>query len=275
MTRQGPEVADNGDSRRTPWYGTRGWEITLTVLVFVAFLVIWWAYVRILDLSNLVLPTPLAVWDSLVENVSNGLLISHLWVTLSEILLGFLLGSVFGICLGTVIAHSRIARTILNPYIVASQAMPKLALAPIFVIWFGYGILPKVVVTALICFFPLLENTIIGLTQTNPYQLELFRALTASRWQIFYKLRVPNALPVIFAGFRVGITLAVVGAVVGEYVGANRGLGALIMVTQGNFDTPLMFSVFVFLTVVGVVLYKGMEYLERTCFSWRHMKRGE
>jgi NitT/TauT family transport system permease protein len=166
-------------------------------------------------------------------------------------------------------------RAILNPYILASQAMPKLALAPIMVIWLGFGIAPKVVITALICFFPLLENTIIGLTSANPYQLELFRALTASRWQTFSKLRIPNALPVIFAGLRVAITLAVVGAVVGEYVGANRGLGALVIATQGNFDTPLMFAVFVYLTAVGIVLYKIMELMESTFFSWRHIKRGD
>ncbi|MBI2881565.1 MAG: ABC transporter permease [Candidatus Tectomicrobia bacterium] len=250
-------------------------EVFLTALVFVAFLFLWWAYVRILDLSNLVLPGPLTVWRSLLENVSSGLLLVHLWVTLSEILLGFLAGSVLGISLGTVIAHSQLARKILNPYILASQAMPKLALAPIFVVWFGYGLLPKIVITALICFFPLLENTIIGLTEVSPHQIELFRALTASRWQTFYKLRVPNALPVIFAGLRVAITLAVVGAVVGEYVGANRGLGALIIATQGNFDTPLMFAVFVVLTVVGVVLYKGMQCLEKTFFAWRYLKRGD
>jgi NitT/TauT family transport system permease protein len=211
----------------------------------------------------------------MVENTVSGLLPMHLWVTLSEILLGFILGSVVGIVLGTVTAQSPLMRAILNPYILASQAMPKLALAPIMVIWLGFGIAPKVVITALICFFPLLENTIIGLTSANPYQLELFRALTASRWQTFSKLRIPNALPVIFAGLRVAITLAVVGAVVGEYVGANRGLGALVIATQGNFDTPLMFAVFVYLTAVGIVLYKIMELMESTFFSWRHIKRGD
>lgn len=268
-------LVTKGESPRLSWVRTPRGEIFLTFLVFVAFLFLWWAYVHILDLSNLVLPGPLTVWRSLVENVSSGLLLVHLWVTLSEILLGFLAGSVLGISLGTVIAHSQLARKILNPYILASQAMPKLALAPIFVVWFGYGLLPKIVITALICFFPLLENTIIGLTEVSPHQLELFRALTANRWQTFYKLRVPNALPVIFAGLRVAITLAVVGAIVGEYVGANRGLGALIIATQGNFDTPLMFAVFVVLTAVGVVLYKGMECLEKTFFAWRYLKRGD
>jgi NitT/TauT family transport system permease protein len=267
---------DGGDTReRAVWYDTHVGQTLLALLVFIAVLTAWWLYVRIMGLSPLVLPTPYQVWDSLVENTVSGLLPMHLWVTLSEILLGFLLGSAVGIVLGTITAQSQLMRAIFNPYILASQAMPKLALAPIMVIWLGFGIAPKVVITALICFFPLLENTIIGLTSANPYQLELFRALTASRWQTFFKLRIPAALPVIFAGLRVAITLAVVGAVVGEYVGANRGLGALIIATQGNFDTPLMFAVFVYLTVIGIVLYKIMELLEATFFGWRQVKRGD
>jgi NitT/TauT family transport system permease protein len=260
---------------RQAWYSTWSGQAALTLLVLFAVLAGWSLYVRVMALSPLVLPTPYAVWDSMVENTVSGLLPMHLWVTLSEILLGFVLGSVVGVALGTITAQSPLMRAILNPYILASQAMPKLALAPIMVIWLGFGIAPKVVITALICFFPLLENTIIGLTSANPHQLELFRALTASRWQTFFKLRIPNALPVIFAGLRVAITLAVVGAVVGEYVGANRGLGALVIATQGNFDTPLMFAVFVYLTIVGIVLYKIMELMESLFFSWRHIKRGD
>jgi NitT/TauT family transport system permease protein len=260
---------------RPVWYATRLGQALLTVAIFAAIIVIWDLYVRLFGLSALVLPTPYQVWLSLVENTLSGRLIDHMWVTLSEVLLGFLLGSVVGVALGMLTAQSPLMRIIIGPYILASQAMPKLALAPIIVIWLGFGIAPKVVITALICFFPLLENTIIGLTSTDPHQVELFQVLTASRWQSFIKLRVPNALPVIFAGLRVAITLAVVGAVVGEYVGANRGLGALVIAAQGSFDTPLMFAIFVYLTVVGIVLYKLMELLEHTAFSWRHIKRGD
>lgn len=260
---------------RPIWYATRFGQALLTIAIFAVIIVIWDLYVRLLGLSALVLPSPYQVWLSLVENTLSGRLLDHMWVTLSEILLGFLLGSVIGVALGTLTAQSPLMRTIIGPYILASQAMPKLALAPIIVIWLGFGIAPKVVITALICFFPLLENTIIGLTSTDPHQVELFQVLTASRWQSFIKLRVPNALPVIFAGLRVAITLAVVGAVVGEYVGANRGLGALVIAAQGSFDTPLMFAIFVYLTVVGIVLYKLMELLEQTAFSWRHIKRGD
>ena len=275
MTAPTPFTDEEDAIDRPAWYGTRSGRALLTFSVFVAVLILWWLYVRLMDLSPLVLPTPYAVWQSMVENTLSGLLPANLWVTLSEVILGFVLGCFIGIALGMITAQSPLMRAIVNPYILASQAMPKLALAPIMVIWLGFGIAPKVVITALICFFPLFENTIIGLTSAHPYQLELFQVLTASRWQTFYKLRVPTALPVMFAGLRVAITLAVVGAVVGEYVGANRGLGALIIATQGDFDTPLMFAVFVYLTVVGIVLYKMMELMENTFFSWRHIKRGD
>ncbi len=270
-----PMIVDDEVVPSTPWYSTSLGRGVLAAAVFVAVLVLWTAYVRIAKLSPLVLPTPYAVWQSLIENTVNGQLPEHAVTTLIEIILGFLLGSVVGIVLGVVTAQSELMREMLSPYILASQAMPKLALAPIMVVWMGFGIAPKVVITALICFFPLLENTIIGLTSTNPHQLELFRALSATNWQTFIKLRVPSALPVIFTGLRVAVTLAVVGAVVGEYVGANKGLGALVIVTQGSFDTPLMFAIFVYLTVIGIVLYKLMQMLETTFFSWRTIKRGD
>jgi NitT/TauT family transport system permease protein len=268
-------VATEPDIDRPVWYRTRAGQLALTLGVFAAVIFLWWLYVWMTGVNALVLPTPYQVWLSLVANTANGMLLDHMWVTLVEVLLGFILGSFIGIALGTITAQSELMRTILNPYILASQAMPKLALAPIMVIWLGFGITPKVVITALVCFFPLLENTIIGLTSANPHQIELFQAMTASRWQTFLKLRVPTALPVIFAGLRVAITLAVVGAVVGEYVGANRGLGALIISTQGSFDTPLMFAVFIYLTAMGIILYKIMELLEQTFFSWRRVKRSD
>jgi NitT/TauT family transport system permease protein len=275
MTAAAIVLIEPGSTERPVWYTTRLGQTVLTLALFAAVIVIWWLYVRLMGLSALVLPTPYDVLQSLIENTASGHLINHMWVTLVEVVLGFLLGSMIGITLGTITAQSPLMRTILGPYILASQAMPKLALAPIMVIWLGFGIAPKVVITALICFFPLLENTIVGLTSTSPYQIELFRVLTASRWQLFFKLRVPNALPVIFTGLRVAITLAVVGAVVGEYVGANRGLGALIIAAQGSFDTPLMFAVFIYLTVIGIVLYKIMELMEQMFFSWRHVKHGD
>ena len=174
--------------------------------------------------------------------------------TNKEILAGFVLGSVLGLGFGTLISESVIARKVIMPYIIVTQALPKFALAPMLVIWFGFGMAPKVIIAALIAFFPLVENTYMGLTTTPSSQLELFRALRASRITTLLKLRVPHAIPAIFSGLRVALMLSLVGAVVAEYVGANQGLGALIIVSQGTLDTELMFVSFVVLTVLGLSL---------------------
>jgi NitT/TauT family transport system permease protein len=245
-------------------------ELLLSVGILIAFLAAWEAFIRFRGLSKLVLPSPLVIWGSFVDNLLSGFFWVHIQITLSEILLGFALGALLGIGLGTLVAQSPLLNRVINPYIIASQAMPKLALAPIFVLWFGFGITPKVFITALIAFFPLFENTITGLNQVDADRLELFRVLRASRWHTFTKLRLPNALPFIFAGLRVGMILSIVGAIVGEYVGANRGLGALIIASQGTMDTPLMFAVFLLLTVLGVVLYKLVELAEHLLTNRRY-----
>ena len=245
-------------------------DVVLQVLVFVVFIAVWEGFIQIRGLSRLVLPSPFVVWEQFVENLLSGYFTPHIATTLSEILLGFLVGSVLGIGLGALVAQSPLLNRVLSPYVIASQAMPKLALAPIFVVWFGFGITPKVLITALICFFPLFENTITGLNEIEPDKVELFRVLRASRWHQFTKLRLPNAVPFIFAGLRVAMVLSVVGAIVGEYVGANRGLGALIIASQGTMNTPLMFAVFVVLTVLGVLLYQLVVVIERLCTGWRY-----
>jgi NitT/TauT family transport system permease protein len=149
------------------------------------------------------------------------------------------------------------------PYVVTTQVLPKLALAPLLMMWLGFGTWPMVVITALVCFFPLLENTLTGLQQADPQRLALFRLLGASRWQTLWRLKVPLALPAILAGWRVAVVLSLVGAVVGEFIGANRGLGALIIAAQGSMDTPLMFAVLAQITAMGWVLYRLTLALER------------
>ncbi|MCZ6872276.1 MAG: ABC transporter permease [bacterium] len=240
------------------------WAWSLSLSMFAAVLALWHGAVVWYRLPPLVLPLPSEVAMKLLEVLMDGSLLPHLWVTLSEILLGFLTGSVLGIGLGSLLALSPFCQRVLSPYIIASQAMPKLALAPLFVLWFGFGIFPKALIAALIAFFPLFENTMVGLQVVETDALELFRMLGASRWQVFLKLRLPNATPYLFAGLRVSIVLSVVGAVVGEYVGASRGLGALIIASQGMMDTALMFAVFIVLTLLGIILYQ----LVRGCDRW-------
>src|SRR5579884_2253105 len=255
-----------GRGRRRP---TQHSALALSLALLVALLAAWEAFVRLRGLSPLVLPPPGAVAAKLAEQLASGALLPHTATTLAEILLGFALGAALGVGSGALVAHSPLLRRVLTPYLIASQAMPKLALAPLFVLWLGYDLTPKVVITALIAFFPLFENTVVGLNDVAPEKLELFRMLRASTWQTFVKLRLPTALPYLFAGLRVAMVLSVVGAVVGEYVGANRGLGALIIASQGTLDTPLMFAVFVLLTLLGVGLYLLVAAVERLILAWR------
>ena len=216
------------------------------------FLLIW--HLIAARTTPLILPSPYDVFMRLVSYFINGRVWPHLFMTTQEILAGFVLGSVLGLGFGTLVSESDIARKVIMPYIIVTQALPKFALAPMLVIWFGFGMAPKVIIAALIAFFPLVENTYMGRTTTPQPQLELFRALRASRITTLLKLRIPHAVPAIFSGFRVALMLSLVGAVVAEYVGANQGLGALIIVSQGTLDTELMFVAFVILTVLGLCL---------------------
>lgn len=255
-------TGQRGEQRRSLFrpHFAQSWATWL--LPFVA-LALWEISVRSSGISPLVLPGPLRIGASLWTNLSNGVFGVHIGTTLAEIVLGFGTGATFGVVLGAVLFHFSSVERVVRPYIVASQALPKLALAPIFVLWFGFGLTPKVLITALIVFFPLFENSLAGFAAPTRAELELFRALRANRWQTFWRLRLPAALPFVFAGLRIAAILSVVGATVSEYVGANRGLGALIIAAQGTLDTAQMFAVFVLLTVIGLLLYGAVVMVER------------
>lgn len=259
--------------RRLAWVGSLGRGLT-TGLGVVLVLALWEGAVRLTGVSPLVLPGPLRVFAALWENLGNGYFTVHIATTAAEVLGGFLAGAGIGVVLGALLFHLPALERILRPYIVASQALPKLALAPIFVLWFGFGLTPKILITALICFFPLFENTLAGLASPTWEERELFRSLRAGRWQTFWRLRLPSALPYLFAGLRVAAILSVVGAVVSEYVGANRGLGALIIAAQGTLDTALMFAVFVLLTLLGLVFYTAVHAIERVVLARRFPRAG-
>ena len=242
-------------SPKNPFSNFESQKILGQFLVIVTpflFILIW--HLIAAGTTPLILPGPKDVFMRLFSYFVSGRVWPHLFMTTQEILAGFVLGSVLGLGFGTLISESVIARKVIMPYIIVTQALPKFALAPMLVIWFGFGMAPKVIIAALIAFFPLVENTYMGLTTTPGSQLELFRALRASRITTLLKLRVPHAIPAIFRGFRVALMLSLVGAVVAEYVGANQGLGALIIVSQGTLDTELMFVSFVVLTVLGLSL---------------------
>ncbi len=238
-----------------------GWlSLVLGLLILVA----WELAATGLKLSTLVLPPPSLVMAALHQGFVSGYLGPHVLQTLLEVVLGFGLGSLLGFLGGVALGEWPGARRVLMPYLVVSQVVPKLALAPLLIVWLGFGATPTVVITALICFFPLLENTLTAMQHVAPQRLELFRMLRASRWQTIWRLKVPDGKPAILAGLRVAVVLAWVGAVVGEFIGASRGLGALIIAAQGSMDTPLMFAVLVVITVLGWASYQAMVMLERS-----------
>jgi NitT/TauT family transport system permease protein len=223
----------------------------------------WEAAARGFSLSALVLPPPSRVAQVLWNGLASGYFWPHLRATSLELLLGLLVGGAFGFAAGVLLAESPRLRQLLLPYLVVSQVVPKLALMPLFIVWFGFGLLPTVVVTALICFFPLMENTLTGLSQVPPDRLELFRMLGASRAQVLWRLKLPTGLPAILAGLRIAVVLALVGVVVAEFIGTSQGLGALIIAAQGSMDTPLMFAVLVLVSVLGLAAYQATLWLER------------
>ena len=255
MTNERRLLKSKIQSSKNPFSNFESQKLLGQFLVIVTpflFILIW--HLIAAGTTPLILPGPKDVFMRLFSYFVSGRVWPHLFMTTQEILAGFVLGSVLGLGFGTLISESVIARKVIMPYIIVTQALPKFALAPMLVIWFGFGMAPKVIIAALIAFFPLVENTYMGLTTTPGSQLELFRALRASRITTLLKLRVPHAIPAIFSGFRVALMLSLVGAVVAEYVGANQGLGALIIVSQGTLDTELMFVSFVVLTVLGLSL---------------------
>jgi NitT/TauT family transport system permease protein len=234
--------------------------LALLVLVLGA----WELLSRQLGLPTLVLPPPSRVAAALWKGLSSGYFTPHLLATAWNLAAGLVVGCGIGWLAGLALAESAALRRLLWPYVVVSQVIPKLALMPVFILWFGFGSTSLVVITALICFFPLLETTAMSLRQVSPERLELFRMLGASRWQTLWRLKLPAGLPGVMAGLRVAVMMAVVGAVVGEFIGASRGLGALVIAAQGSMDTPLMFAVLVLIALLGVVAYQLTLWLE----SW-------
>ena len=234
-----------------------------SVLLALVLLLAWELACRVLRIPALVLPPPSAIAAILWDGLATGYFWPHLRATTQELLLGVITGSTLGFGVGVALGESAIARRVLMPYVVASQVVPKLALAPLFILWFGFGITSIVVITALICFFPLMENTLTALQQVAPERLELFRMLGATRAQTLWRLKLPSGLPAILAGLRVAVVLALVGAVVGEFIGASQGLGALVIATQGTMDTARMFAVLVLIALLGLAAYQATLWLER------------
>jgi len=242
-------------------------ERYLYSLVFLAAVLgAWQAYVVFFSVPGYLLPSPyqvLAVFRS-----SGSSLARHALVTLQEVLCGYAFGAVAGFLMALAVFSSGLLRKTVYPLIIAVQSIPKLALAPLFVIWFGFGIAPKIAITALVVFFPVLVHTIKGLSCVTPELLDLLNSLRASKLQILLKIRIPASMPYLATSLKASITLGVLGAVIGEFVGADKGLGYVIMVSSVDLDTSRMFAALSLLGAMGLALFAAFSVLERLLLPW-------
>jgi NitT/TauT family transport system permease protein len=249
-------------------------NVALSLLLLAGSLLAWEAIVRVVQVPAFILPPPSQVVVALYRGFASGVYLRHLQVTLLETVLGFVLGSALGFTLGTAVAMNRYVEYFFYPYIVMFQSLPKVALAPLIVIWFGLGLTSKVINAALVAFFPLLVNTMVGLRSADEDRVSLMRSLAASDAQIFWMLRLPNALPFVMAGLDIAMILALIGAIVAEFVGATSGLGMLIQSMNFTMDVSGQFSVLLILSVVGLLLNRLVLLVRRRVLFWDPSEKG-
>ena len=243
-------------------------NVALTILLFCSSIIALELIVRVFEVPTFIFPAPSKVAVALWRGFASGLYQKHLYHTLLETVLGFLLGSALGFFLGTAVALNRHVEYFFYPYIVMFQSLPKVALAPLIVVWFGLGLKSQVINAALVAFFPLLVNTMVGLKSADEDRMNLMRSLAASESQIFWMLRLPNALPFVMAGLDVAMIFALIGAIVAEFVGARAGLGMLIQSMNFNMDVSGQFSVLLILSIVGLLLNRCILLIRRRILFW-------
>jgi NitT/TauT family transport system permease protein len=240
----------------------------LPLATFVVFVAAWEAIVRGFEIPPYLVPTPSAVAAAFVNGFAQANYLGHAAITAFQAVTGFAAGSLLGLTIGTLVVVFPAAERIVYPYVVALQTVPKVAVAPLIIVWFGFGIESKIVIVALVSLFPVLVNVIAGLKSVDQDRLDLMSALSASRWQILRYLRLPNALPFIFAGLNTAIVFSVIGAIVGEFVGANRGIGFLILQANFALDIAAAFALFVVLSIMGVTLHGTLQWAQRRIVFW-------
>ena len=238
----------------------------------IVLVIVWQLCTQAFGVETYLLPAPTDVVAAMVEHFHD--ILGNSVTTAMETVLGFALSILVGVPLGLALTVSPMFSRCFYPLIVGSNALPKVAIAPLFVVWFGFGLSPKVFVAFLIAFFPIVINTVVGLSSIEPEKIQLARSIGMSGSETFFKIRLPQALPAIFGGIKVASTLAVIGAIVGEFVGSDQGLGKLLLDSNANLQTPLLFAVFVVLTVLSVVLFGLVQIAERLCLPWHVSVRG-
>jgi len=234
--------------------------------LFIGFVILWQLAVSVFDIREYLLPSPGAVVQAMFSDEIPWL--GHTWVTALEILGAFLIAAIAGVMLGMAIAWSDAMSRALTPFLVFVNTLPKVAIAPLFLMWMGYGIVPNMLIGALIGFFPVVINTAVGLTQIDKDLVDLGRVFSAPKWKVFWKIRIPNAYPYILSALKVTATSAVVGAVVGEFVASQKGLGYVIITTQSSMNTPVAFAALVWISILGLLLYGIVAMLSRVLAPW-------
>jgi len=236
--------------------------------LFVALIVVWQVYVVRFAVSAFILPPPGAVWAAFLDLLVTPSTVMHTWVTVEETLSGFAIAAVAGVALGVVVGKVAWLERTLNPFIVASQVVPKVALVPLFIVWFGFGSTSKIVIAAVIAFFPVFTNAVLGVKSIEPGHRDVMTSLNASAWQRFIRLDLPSAAPAILAGMEVGVVLAIIGCVVAQFLGGNAGLGYLLVAKMNAYETDSLFAVIVLLTIVGFVFYAAVGLARRLLIPW-------
>lgn len=255
-------------AQRLAQFGSAVWRPAILLgLIFAG----WWVVTAREMVPAYLVPSPPAVWETLVAD--RVMLAENTWVTTYETLIGFVLAALIGTATGVLIVYSRTLERALYPLILFAQVIPKIAIAPILVVWFGFGPAPKIILAVLIAFFPVVVSAVAGLRSVDPELLDLSSTMGASRWQTFRKIRFPTALPHLMAGLKVAVTLAVVGAVVGEFVGADKGLGYVLLVASGNLNSPLLFADLFLMSAIGIVLFILVEAAEAYLIPWHASRR--
>ncbi|MGW1846989.1 ABC transporter permease [Streptomyces sp. NPDC001966] len=246
----------------------RSWRPVALLLVCFA---VWWLISAAELVKPYLVPSPGATLDVLTGKA--GYLWQHTWVTTYETLLGFLIAVAVGVLAAVVMVYSSTVERTLYPILLFAQVVPKIAIAPLFVVWLGFGIGPKILIAVLIAFFPVVISMVTGLKAVDPEMLQLSATMGARPWQTFLKIRFPASLPHLFSGLKVAVTLAVTGAVVGEFVGANEGLGYVILQANGNLDTPMLFAGLLVMSLIGVALFVAVEIAETLLLPWHASRR--
>lgn len=250
----------------------RWWQRSWHPVVFViAVLFVWWLVTTLKWVKPFIIPSPGDTWAAFANNAAY--LAQHTWVTTYETLVGFVIAVIVGLFVAVIMVYSRGLEQTLYPVILFAQVIPKIAIAPLFIVWLGFGMEPKILVAVLMAFFPVVISGLAGLRSVDPEILQLTSTMGAGRWRTFTKVRLPAALPELLSGLKVAATLAVTGAVVGEFVGANEGLGYVILQANGNLDTAMLFAALIIMSLMGVLLFAIIQIAEKFLIPWHASKR--